>query len=190
MIRSLSSLTRALSIALLLCVTLGVGACAASQNSVDDTVALRHSLVNFHKNLRWARYEFAVTQVSPTFRERFLGRYEEMGDAFHITQLEVKKVDFEKDEDKTSMAYVRVEQEWYKEPNMTVRKEKFVETWKRERSGWMLSDRMLLKEWREIEKEKKEKKTSVTTTEPVKASPEDTLPEDVSTETPVVQPPE
>ena len=159
MLRTLSLPRRPLLlVALLLCFACTLGACAASQNSVDDTVALRHSLNNFHKNLRWARYEYAVSQVSPTFRERFLGRYEEMGDAFHITQLEVKKVDFDK-EDKLTIAHVRVEQHWYKEPNMTVRKQKFVETWRRERSGWMLGDRMLLKEWRALQKEKSAPKT-------------------------------
>ena len=87
-----------------------------------------------------------------------------MGDDFHIVQLEVKKVDFEKDDKKQSLAYVQIEQQWYKEPNMTVKKDKIVETWKRNREGWKLTSRLKYKEWKARQKEKDTKKDTKPTT--------------------------
>lgn len=162
-----------------LSMTLGFAGCAASQHSADDAVSLRQSVIQFHKNLRWARYEQAAVMTAPSYRENFLGRYEEMGDDFHIVQLEVKKVDFEKDDKKQSLAYVQIEQQWYKEPNMTVKKDKIVETWKRNREGWKLTSRLKYKEWKARQKAKDAK------TKPAKPeSTPETKPESTPTTTP------
>ena len=115
--------------------------CAASPQHIDDTVALRHSVQEFHKNLRWSRFEEAAVMVSPEHRQTFLGRYEELGEDFHITELEVKSVVYDKDEKNRPIALVETEQHWYRERTMTVKKDKFVETWRRDHQGWQMITR-------------------------------------------------
>lgn len=129
--------------------------CAASPDHIDDTVALRHSVQEFHKNLRWARYQEASIMVSPEYRNTFIGRYEELGDEFHITELEVKNVTYEKDEQKRAIAIVETEQQSYKEETMTVKKEKYIEKWRRDRAGWQMLSRQTKKEWRNKDKKPK-----------------------------------
>ena len=87
-------------------------------------------------------------QVSDSYRQRFLGRYEEMGEDLHIISLEVKKVAFE-NEEKARLAIVELEQQWYREPNMTVKKDKLIERWERTAQGWRLAARMTKKEYRD-----------------------------------------
>lgn len=132
----------------------GVG-CAASPHSADNTMSLHSSLGEFHKNLRWARYEHAATQIDPTFRSRFMGRYEELGEDFHIVSLEVKKVEMDAKSDRVAAATVEVEQQWYKEPAMTVKKERYIEVWERSRVGWALHDRLKKEDWEKQQKAKK-----------------------------------
>lgn len=143
-----------LTIALAWCALLWTG-CAASPDHLDDTVALRHSVQEFHKNLRWARYQEASIMVSPEYRNTFIGRYEELGDEFHITELEVKNVMYEKDEQKRAVAIVETEQQSYKEETMTVKKEKYIEKWRRDRAGWQMLSRQTKKEWRNKDKKPK-----------------------------------
>ena len=126
--------------------------------SIEDGTELDSALRGFHKNLRWARYEQAAYLVSEDYKQTFLGRYEEYGEDFHITLLEVRDVDLrEADRDKKTPihAIVEVEQHWYKEPNMTVKKERYMERWERSQSGWRLHDRLEKEEWRAREKERK-----------------------------------
>ena len=72
---------------------------AAKKASPDDATTLQTSLKSFHKNMRWSRFDEASLQVSERYRQRFLGRYEEMGDDLHIVSIEVKKVAFESESD-------------------------------------------------------------------------------------------
>jgi len=142
----------------LTCSALSWVGCAASPDHIDDTVALRHSVQEFHKNLRWARYQEAAVMVSPEHRNAFIGRYEELGDEFHITELEVKNVTYEKDEQKRAVAIVETEQQSYKEETMTVKKEKYIEKWRRDRAGWQMLSRQTKKEWRNKNKLKPDDK--------------------------------
>lgn len=128
--------------------------------SIEDGTELDSALRGFHKNMRWARYEQAAYLVSSEYKQTFLGRYEEYGEDFHITLLEVRDVEMrEADRDKEIPvhAIVEVEQHWYKEPNMTVKKERYMERWERSQNGWRLHDRIEKEEWRAREKERKAK---------------------------------
>ncbi len=154
---------------LCVCVTLIGGALALMGNtgcqtmnrppSIEDGTELESALRGFHKNLRWARYEKAAYFVAEDFKQSFLGRYEEHGEDFHITLLEIKDLEMksaDREKEEPVHAIVDVEQHWYKEPNMTVQKERFIERWDRQQSGWRLVSRMEKDEWRELQKEKKE----------------------------------
>lgn len=132
--------------------------CAHRQPTIEDGNELEGALRSFHKNLRWARYEDASRLVADEYKQVFLGRYEELGEDFHITMLEVVSVKMQPLEkgDKWPVADVEVEQEWYIEPNMTVKKDTFVETWNRRQTSWVLEERVTKKEWRELQKKEKE----------------------------------
>lgn len=119
------------------------GMSSETKGSDGDPQKLRFFVTQFHRNLRWARYEQASQYIEKERREGFLGRYEELGEDFHIVELEVKSLDFKKG-DKT--AKVEVLQRWYREPNMTVRSERYVETWTPTMTGWSLTTREKKKE--------------------------------------------
>jgi hypothetical protein len=156
--------------ALLLCVSMCTG-CAAAQNSADDGQALKASVMEFHRNLRWSRYEFAAQHVDPKFREAFLGRYEELGDDYHLVQLEIKKLEMTREEDKP-VATIEVEEKWYREPNMVVKTDRVIERWERIRDGWLIVERMEKDEWKAREKERAKPANSPTTATPVQTPTE------------------
>ena len=146
-------LTRALT-TLALAILFMLSACSGAQPVGEDKMDLKDSVQTFHKNLRWSRYEVASLQLTPSYRQSFLGRYEEMGDDMHFVQLEVLQITRE-DEGLESKATVEVLQKWYKEPDMTVKTDKIMELWSREKGGWMLTERIEKSEWRERERAKK-----------------------------------
>lgn len=139
---------------------MGVSSCRPVKQtpSMEDGTELDSALRGFHKNLRWARYDEASQLVSESYRPSFMARYEELGEDLHITLLEVRDVKMEDGEEPGDLIYaiVDVEQEWYKEPNMTVKKERFVERWDSTPNGWRLTERLERGEWRDKEKLKKE----------------------------------
>lgn len=152
---------------LVLCLALlgggGLGAANGCQQvdkpaTIEDGAELDSALRAFHKNMRWARYEQAAHMVDESYQQKFLGMYEEHGDDFHITELEIKDVKFEEGDSlgNASKAIIEVEQQWYKEPNMVVKKERFIEVWGRSREGWRLSERVEREVWRERKRAKKE----------------------------------
>ena len=131
------------------------------QPTIDDQVELQASLTTFHRNLRWSRFETASAQVDESYRQSFTGRYEELGDDFHIVALEVKKVELDtpRDPDVPPEAIVEVEQRSYREPNMVVKKVRYVERWRQDRMrGWMLMERIERDEWRERKKKEKDQR--------------------------------
>ncbi|MEM1347312.1 MAG: hypothetical protein AAGI01_02065 [Myxococcota bacterium] len=135
---------------------MGAGCAITSEASPDDAVSLQATSAEFSKNLRWGRYAEASLHVAPDYREEFLGYYEELGEDFHFVGLEVRKVDMEKakeDQAQVTIATIEVEQEWYVEPGMVVHKERFIEEWRRERAGWILTDRVRKEEWKRRKKE-------------------------------------
>ena len=143
-------------LALMLCTS---GCMTPPTPTVEDSSDLNTALQLFHKHLRWANYESAAALVAPTWRNVFLGRYEEYGEDFHMVMLEVLKVEMVAGESAmTPQARVEVEQQWYREPNMTVKKERFVEEWQRSRNGWMLTQRTEKQEWKERQKAEDEAK--------------------------------
>lgn len=124
------------------------GCSAAMKKSKDlpkESTDLRFVVTQFHLKMRWGQWEQASAYVQPDFRQRFIGRYEELGEDFKITDLEVKSVQVATAE----QSDVEVEQQWYHEPNMTVQKDRFMETWVMTEQGWRLKLRETKEEWRE-----------------------------------------
>ena len=119
------------------------------QTNPKDTADLRQSVQDFHMKLRWGLWEQAADYAVGGFHNEFLGRYEEFGEDYKITNLDVKKVDLKPDS-----AVVEVKQEWYHEPNMTVQKKRYVETWKMVDGIWRLTDRMTRDEYRSRKKKR------------------------------------
>lgn len=148
--------------------------CSAAMNKNKDkpkeTTDLRVIVTQFHLKMRWGQWEQASAYLQPEFRNRFSGRYEEYGDDYKITELEVKTVAAKTDK----LSEVEVEQRWYHEPNMTVQKDRFMETWVMTPAGWRLKERMTKTEWREAKEVSEPKVTEPETpkTETPETSPE------------------
>ena len=138
-------------------------ACSAAmqkeKNRPKESTDLRFVVSQFHMKMRWGQWEQASAYVEPEYRQRFMGRYEELGEDFKITDLEVKSVQVASAE----QSDVEVEQQWYHEPNMTVQKERFIETWVMTEQGWRLKSRDTKEDWRE--------KNKAPTTEPDAVDP-------------------
>lgn len=132
----------------------GVG-CSAAQvkERPADPAALDMAARNFHKNMRWARWEEASQQVHEAARESFLGRYEELGDDYRVVELALRKVEFSDD---GFEAILEVEQEWYELPDTTVREGRFIERWVSEEGVWWMRERLSREEFRAREKEERE----------------------------------
>lgn len=123
-------------------------ACANSPreraNEQEEAAELRQTVEEFHRQMRWQRWEAAAGMVAPERRQAFLGRYEELGDDYRISNLELKSVE----RDEKGRAVVDLEEESYTEPKMTVEDERIVEMWERRDEGWLLTDRMPRDEYR------------------------------------------
>lgn len=139
---------------LLLALALVAPACANSptDRSIDDKANLQMTVQTFHKNMRWSRWESAAMVVAPAKRQEFLGRYDELGEDFHISSLEIKALSRLKDK-----AIVDIEQEYYKEPAMIVKKDRYIEVWEKTDGDWMLTERMLKDEFKAAHKGELEK---------------------------------
>jgi predicted small secreted protein len=144
---------------LLLALALTLGACETASPVGEDRLDLQQSVQTFHKNLRWSRYEIASEQLTPAFKQRFLGRYEEMGEDMHFVHIEVLQIERVVEEEE-SLANVEVLQKWYREPDMTVKTDKIIEIWRRDDIGWRLTDRVEKKEWRERQRAKRDANTA------------------------------
>ncbi|MFU8806883.1 MAG: hypothetical protein ACNA8W_23955 [Bradymonadaceae bacterium] len=130
--------------------TLGCKTMSSEKKDFADPRALPYSVNEFHKELRWARYEQASMFLDESYRHSFLGRYEELGDDFRIVELELKSMKFEEEH-----AEVEVEQQWYVEPEMIVKTERYIEIWKPDSGAWRLQERTEKEAWR---KEKEEER--------------------------------
>lgn len=108
-----------------------------------ETAELRHAVQDFHMKLRWGLWEQAAAYTFEGYRNEFMGRYEELGDDYKITNIEIKKVELEPE-----IAVVEVEQEWYHEPNMTVQDDRFMEMWVLVVGVWRLKERITKREFR------------------------------------------
>ena len=153
---------------LMLALAITLSACETASPVGEDKLDLQQSLQTFHKNLRWSRYEIASEQLTPAFKQRFLGRYEEMGDDMHFVHIEVLQVERVVEEE-ASLANVEVLQKWYREPDMTVKTDKIIEIWRRDDIGWRLTDRVEKKEWRDRKRAERDEATS--TSPPPASSP-------------------
>lgn len=116
---------------------------APHEKTMDDGRDLQLRVQSFHTDLRWARYESAAEVIVPAERSRFLGRYEELGDDYKIANMDLITVKRPSEKE----AIVEMEQESYKEPQMTVKKQTFIELWEKRGGHWMLVKRLLEDEW-------------------------------------------
>jgi hypothetical protein len=127
-------------------------ACTGAQPAPDTrtTTDLRTTVEDFHLKMRWGMWEQAAAYVAPEYLPSFEARYDELGDDFKISNLDVRKVT------NLSMttALIDVEQEAYKEPEMTVKTERYIEDWRRTANVWRLHDRVEKDEWEKRQKEK------------------------------------
>lgn len=112
---------------------------------------LRVILQDFHMKMRWGLWEQAAAYTAPAYRNEFLGRYEELGDEFKITNIEIKQVTLG-----DPLAIVDVEQESYQEPEMVVQKKRYIETWQTVNGSWLIGERIPKDEWRERQKKSSE----------------------------------
>lgn len=138
--RSYRRLAPLLLAAALLCAPLLLSpGCAHSptDQAVKDTDDLQLTVTTFHRDMRWSRWEAAAASVAPHRRQAFLGRYKELGDDFHISNLEIKTLEPLKTE-----VIIDIEQESYTEPAMIVKKERYIEVWEKLSGGWQLTERM------------------------------------------------
>lgn len=135
--------------ALMVLAIAGAAACAHSptEQSIDDQADLQLTVQTFHRDMRWMRWESAAMVVAPEKRQAFLARYEELGEDFHVANLEMKSLDRLKDE-----VVIEIEQESYTEPAMIVKKERYVEVWKKPESDWFMTKRMLKDDYKEMKK--------------------------------------
>ena len=114
-------------------VLLGVVGCGQRTEKKDD---VRLTVQTYHNHLRWGRYAAASTMMDPADREEFLGRHDELGDDYKIVELELRSMKFKSETEVETKVVIK----WLREPNMTVRKDKLLETWVRAGDGWLLTD--------------------------------------------------
>jgi hypothetical protein len=154
-----------LSVALFGLIAGGLLGCASTQQSKTDVVTnpedIQRKIEDFHRFLVWELFDRASSSVHRSYRETFLGKYEEYGDDLNIVEMEMKRL--ERIGPKSMR--VEVEQRWYVEPDMSVDDDRFVEIWKLSGAGWQLHDRMKKKEWRRRKEEERQKKQDETAAE-------------------------
>lgn len=128
---------------------LGAAGCAHSptDQAIEDQGDLQLTVQTFHRDMRWMRWESASMAVAPDKRDAFLARYDELGEDFHISNIEIKSLEHQKDQ-----VLVELEQESYTEPAMIVKKKRYIEVWKKPESHWFMTQRMLKDDYKEMKK--------------------------------------
>jgi len=142
---------------LLALIVLFVAACITpkAHENPKTTQELRLILEDFHMKMRWGLWEQAAAYTTDTYRNQFLGRYEELGDP---------------------VSTVEIEQEWYVEPDMTVQKKRYVESWVYIAGGWRIAERIPKDEWREREQGKTRSPDETEEVPPPKPEDEEKVP--------------
>ena len=139
---------------LLFLILFGVGCAASMKKSREqpkESTDLRLIVRDFHQQMRWGLWERASMYMEESQKNEFMGRFDELGEDYKITDLEVKLVTKSGEN-----SNVEVEQQWYHEPNMTLQKDRFIEEWHLGSEGWRLVKRSTKKEFKKIKKEKEE----------------------------------
>lgn len=181
--RPIFSLIVLFSLALAGCLT------PKAHENPKTTQELQTVLQDFHMKLRWGLWEQASQYTTDNYRNEFMGRYEELGEDYKITDLEIKKVELGE-----PVSVVEVEQRWYVEPDMTVQKKRFVESWVFSAVGWRINERIPKAEYRERQQGKRDrkKKAEDPTTQPADdaLSEEEEPSDDEERESPFIENPE
>jgi hypothetical protein len=136
------------AILLLLAFTLPACANSPTDKSIDDKASLQITVQTFHKHMRWRNWESASMLVAPENRQEFLGRYDELGEDYHISNLELKSLS----RVSADKAVLDVEEESYKEPAMIVKKKRLIEIWEKRDSDWILAERLPKDDYKERKK--------------------------------------
>ncbi len=141
----------ALRLLLLVSLVLSTGCLTPkAHENPKTTQELRHVLQDFHMKMRWGLWEQASAYTTDNYRNEFMGRYEELGEDFKITDLNIKSVKLGE-----PVSTVEVEQQWYVEPDMTVQKKRFMESWVFLAGAWRINERIPKSEYRERQKREK-----------------------------------
>ena len=158
---------------LLALIVLFVAACITpkAHENPKTTQELRLILEDFHMKMRWGLWEQAAAYTTDTYRNQFLGRYEELGEDFKITELNIQAVKLG-----DPVSTVEIEQEWYVEPDMTVQKKRYVESWVYIAGGWRIAERIPKDEWREREQGKTRSPDETEEVPPPKPEDEEKVP--------------
>lgn len=137
-------------VALLCLATVGCASLPEQEEKPGDPADLETRVSDFHTYLRWQLYEDAAELTHEAYRHRFDGEFEERGDDFRITELNVRRVEFVED---GFTAHVEVEQEWYQLPSTTVQNKRFMERWVWDDDQWLLRERILRDQFRDQDRE-------------------------------------
>ncbi len=129
----LSALVLALGLSLPL-----LAACGAQPRTPRDV--LEDDVTEFHRNLRWSRYDEAAVFVAPTIRDAFVQRYRDLGRDFQVTEYEIQSIEMVEGREE---AIVLV---WYQAvlmPNPTVQETVYRERWRylEDSRAWQLVER-------------------------------------------------
>lgn len=136
-----------------------------AQENPKTTSQLRTVLDDFDMKMRYGLWEQAAAYATPDFRNEFLGRYEELGDDFKITELNIKEVTVG-----DPVTIVDIEQRSYTEPDMVVHKKRYIESWVLVNKLWKIKGRIPKEEWRKRQEGKLDAASNATAKPPPAAS--------------------
>jgi hypothetical protein len=98
----------------------------------DDFPAI---IKRFHHNLRWKYKDQVLARIHPTQQEKFLERYDEIGEDLHITSFEIRKVKIDASKD---TAKIEIILHYYQMPSTVLRKDKLFQIWSKSNGKWVL----------------------------------------------------
>jgi len=121
----------------LIALTLLLVGCAQAQQSPGEK--LKQSVLSFHTDLRWQRFDSAAGFVPATQRGDFLSYYEGSRKDLKITEFEVVRVEIPP---KKNTAHVVVMIQWHRLPSTTIKTSWLQETWTylEKRGMWVVTD--------------------------------------------------
>jgi hypothetical protein len=124
------------SIAVVLVIGVGVGACAGSPRSNET---LLDSVRTYHEGIRWSRIPVAASRVPAEERADFITAWDKLSDDLRITDYELVQV---AQGDQTSK--VEVKYTWYLDSQGVVHETRAAEEWERHGKVWLrVSERRL-----------------------------------------------
>ncbi|RME22048.1 MAG: hypothetical protein D6806_13600, partial [Deltaproteobacteria bacterium] len=90
---------------------------------------------DYHHDLRWQYFRRAAAKVDPRFAKRFLQVLQDSEDTVHVTDWEVRDIEFLAGGRK---ARVRVRLRYYRMPSTVLEDSTVVQQWQETAAGWKL----------------------------------------------------